>query len=143
MMLIVLFCLSSLEIIQLDDDTNIDGKPVKSVQNTQSPMKTNEFAMPVTKAYTQPLDTVTDFQATHSEHHTPHVNYQTEEITVKDVTSKISCTSLSTIVLNSRDRYGMYGMQFFARLETHLTIGFSQKSRLKCIGTAVIMLYIC
>ena len=31
---------------------------------------------------------------------------------------------------------------FFAHLETHLTIGFSRKNQLKCIGTAVIMLYI-
>ena len=31
----------------------------------------------------------------------------------------------------------------FARLETHLTIRFSRKNQLKCIGTAIIMLYIC
>ena len=36
----------------------------------------------------------------------------------------------------------MYGMQLFARLETHLTIGFSQKNRLKRIDIAVIILYI-
>ena len=33
----------------------------------------------------------------------------------------------------------MYDATFFAQLETHLTIGFSQKNRLKRIGTAVII----
>ena len=36
-------------------------------------------------------------------------------------------------VLNSRDQQGMYGMQHFARLETHLTTGFSQKTDLNAL----------
>ena len=53
--------------------------------------------------------------------------------------------SLSTIVLNrqSRDRYKMYGFQeFFALLQTTIQQALA-KNELKCIGTAVIMLYLC
>ena len=32
---------------------------------------------------------------------------------------------------------------FFTHPETHLTIGFSRKDQLKCIGTTVMILYIC
>ena len=43
--------------------------------------------------------------------------------------------SLSTIVLNSRDQQGMYGMQHFRTpIETHLTIGFSPKTDLNALA---------
>ena len=42
----------------------------------------------------------------------------------------LAIISLSTVVLNNRDQQGMYGMQPFACLETHLTIGPSQKMTL-------------
>ena len=91
--------------MQLQDKTStkIDDEPKKLVQNMQSPMKTNESIIPVIKAYTQPLDTVTDLQTSHSDaDHTPHVSHQTEGIKVKDVTSEIPCTCIRTYSITQR-----------------------------------------
>ena len=37
----------------------------------------------------------------------------------------VCVSDIHIIKYDSRDRQGIYGMQHFTRLETHLTIGFS------------------
>jgi len=51
--------------------------------------------------------------------------------------------SLSMVVLNSRIDPEKNGIQNFSRSKTHLRVGFTRKNRLKCIGTSIIMLYLC
>jgi len=50
--------------------------------------------------------------------------------------------SLSMVVLNSRD-WPENGVWNFDVSKIHLRVGFLRKSRLKCIGTSIITLYLC
>ena len=57
---------------------------------------------------------------------------------VKQLKSNVSLSTISTIVLNSRDQYEI----FFRASTTHLTMHFAQNNRLKYIGNVMITLHV-
>ena len=61
----------------------------------------------------------------------------------RSIFKPLSHISLSTVILNSRDRHEKHAIPLLRALITCLTMYFTQKDQLKYFGNTIITLYLC